>query len=262
MIREYVTERQKEGAGASIRNQLIFLSSLYEAAKGWSDGPDTNPVKNYEKGAIPKARRRTRFFTEAEYQRILAKCRWDYQRLFVTLGCYTGMRSSELLALTWDMVDLKAGVITLPPSVTKTNSTRMIPIFAPLKNTLLSTPETVRSGQVVTRYFGCKPIKTVRAGYNAVLKAAEVSDATIHTMRHTFTSWCRSKKIDPAIVQSMLGHASASMTGRYTHVTEADVLAATSAFAEAQSPTQLHHFLSFASAIKATFGQELQEVKA
>jgi integrase len=67
---------------------------------------------------------------------------------------YTGMRRGELLKLTWDRVDLKAGVVRLRPEDTKTQEGRRIPLTKELTQMLQqSTIYLMADGQRVPYVF-------------------------------------------------------------------------------------------------------------
>jgi integrase len=242
-LRHYVTERQKEGVTVGLRRDLAFLSSLYTTARGWTDGPPSNPVKEYEKDAIPNAKKKTRFLTDAEFARLLAAFKWDYHRNFVVLAVFTGMRASEILRLTWDLVDLEKSEIVLTPQITKRDYSRVVPIVPMVRDTLARTPVAERQGVVIRRNLGDGPIGSMRKAFGTARRKAGLPDVTIHTMRHTFASWSRSKKVDPRVVQSIMGHKTGSMTDRYTHVTEDDVKSVAAAFTPTQKRTQEHQIL-------------------
>ena len=47
-----------------------------------------------------------------------------------------------------------------------------------------------------------------------------------HSLRHTFVSRCVAAGVDRAVVQALVGHSTARMTEHYTHLKDADFLAA------------------------------------
>jgi integrase len=51
-------------------------------------------------------------------------------------------------------------------------------------------------------------------------------DATAHSLRHTFVTRAIEAGVPPHVVQAIVGHASAAMTERYTHLSDAAVLKA------------------------------------
>lgn len=97
----------KPGAARSVR---LTLSAAYTAAE--RDGLVTrNPARI---AAPPKGRpRRISAFTPDELAKIAGACRTHEHGPLYLLAVYTGMRSSELVGLRWDDVDLDAGVYTV-----------------------------------------------------------------------------------------------------------------------------------------------------
>lgn len=50
----------------------------------------------------------------------------DYAKCLFSIAYFTGSRKNELLCLTWDMVDLDEGVISIPPEIAKTKTGRKL----------------------------------------------------------------------------------------------------------------------------------------
>ena len=101
---------EKTTAGA-----LATLNSIVRFAirNGWIIN---NPLAKLESGERPHpVRRRQRVLGRDEIGRLLARCPGRYRTLIVT-ALYTGMRTSELLGLTWQDIDLRGGVIQCVPS--------------------------------------------------------------------------------------------------------------------------------------------------
>jgi len=97
-------------APRTIAGALATLGSIlrYALRRGYITD---NPLRRLETGERPRpAPRARRALGQDEIARLLAACAPRYRLLIVT-ALYTGMRISELLALTWADVDFGAGVI-------------------------------------------------------------------------------------------------------------------------------------------------------
>lgn len=74
-----------------------------------------NPVKSITRPRRAEFEAKT--LTEPQARQLLAVARDSHLGPFIALALTTGMRLGELLALTWDDVDLEAGIVTVTKSV-------------------------------------------------------------------------------------------------------------------------------------------------
>jgi len=162
------------------------------------------------------------------------------------LGLDTGMWLGELLALTWDDVDLDRGLVAVRRTLTKdreghwklgevaktSSSRRSIPI-GPARVVALRSirPKQaewrlrcgaawVDHGLVFDRGNGnwLSPA-TARAVFDRAVAKAQVTVLTPHGMRHTMATLLLATGVHPKVVQDRLGHSSIQMTlDRYSHV--------------------------------------------
>jgi integrase len=82
---------------------------------------------------------RDKVLTAEEFQRMLDASP-EYLKPILHCAYYTGMRREEILALTWDEVDLKTGFIRLKDTDTKTDEARRILIGRELREVLRRIP--------------------------------------------------------------------------------------------------------------------------
>lgn len=166
----------------------------------------------------------------------------------IHIALFTGMRESEILGLTWDVINLKNNTIMISKQLTLA-SNRNGGVFASPKNgktrIITAAPSVmaaIRSQKakqaamqmqagklwsneynlVFTRADG-QPIaqNTVRNHFNAVAKNAGLSGVRFHDLRHTYAVNALRADDDIKTVQGNLGHSSAAFTlERYGHFTE------------------------------------------
>lgn len=153
-----------------------------------------------------------------------------------------GLRRSELMALTWDRVDLKAGLIRVEGAVVRnedgayvfkeenkeTDSRRTVPIMIPeLRAALEAVPETDRTGRVVTCHIN-RPYKVV----NRICEREGLPLTGVHGLRHSFASLGHHVGVPEQEMQLLGGWKDArTMHQIYEHIEAADLLRAQNAMA-------------------------------
>lgn len=228
-VKHYVEVRLNETSSIMVRRELAFISSLYSAAQHWEGGPEGNPARTYGRRGLQDAKRREGHMTAPEIDRLLAACNHAYQRLFIMLAVDTGMRSGEIMTLTWEeitlqQVRLEDGTLQLQGKIllrgeerTKTGGLRHIPLSPRLLDTLNGTPIDTRHSYVLKSPRGGGALTTFKTSWAGICKRAKVSGFRIHDLRHTFASWSNRKGVTTLSIQHLLGHKTASMAGRYAH---------------------------------------------
>ena len=145
----------------------------------------------------------------------------------VELSLETGMRKGECFSLTWKMVDLKQHVIRLPGEVTKSDTTREIPLNAHALKTLRDwqIQQGSRSGYVFPGVAG--HLTSLRKSFNKVLDAAGIERAdsgegkiSWHSLRHTFGSRLGEVGVDAEAIRELMGHADLKTTQKYLKTSE------------------------------------------
>jgi integrase len=192
-------------------------------------------------GLIPRFRRpkrgkgRVRFLTQDEADRLIAAAAPHLQPLLVFL-LNTGARLGEALGLDWAQVDLVGRRVAFLD--TKNGESRGVPLnddaFEALANldyrTGIREPDgswrrsAERTGRVFRTQFG-KPYPLlenaggqIKKGWAGACRRAGISDATPHTLRHTFASWLVQRGKPLRTVGELLGHRDPSMVMRYSHL--------------------------------------------
>jgi len=139
----------------------------------------------------------------------------------------TGMRKGELAGLTWDMVDLSAGVIRF--TTPKTGKPRVIPIPLPFQALLrrmrkewpgkkswkLRKPEQMKF--VYCDWEGKSYAVNIGRLIPRVAEQLGLRRVHLHSLRHTYATWLASH-VSPFELMTALGHSSLKMTQRYVNL--------------------------------------------
>ncbi|WP_197706326.1 site-specific integrase, partial [Magnetospirillum sp. 15-1] len=100
----------------------------------------------------------------------------------------TGARKSEVLGATWEMFDLESGVWTKPSAHTKQRKEHRVPVSANALTLLRRIRETAEGPYIFPGKGGDQPLTDVKRSWAAVCKAADITGARIHDLRHSFAS--------------------------------------------------------------------------
>lgn len=149
---------------------------------------------------------------------------------FVRVALLTGMRSGEILGLTWGQVDFVQRVLTVGKAKTSSGTGRQIPMNAELFRLLSAHAAwfTKRFGETRPEHylfpFGkpapadpSKPITDVSGAWDALRKRAGVN-CRLHDLRHTAATKMAEAGTPESTMLALLGHMSRAMLERYSHI--------------------------------------------
>lgn len=159
--------------------------------------------------------RRTRFLSVEECQELIGRAE-PHLRPVILFALNTGCRKSEILTLTWDRVDLKHGFIHLDK--TKSGEPRNIPINGPLLKCLKGLVRRVDTPLVFYNPATGNRWSELKRSFATACRRAKIVDFHFHDLRHTFASQLVMSGVDITTVSRLLGHASLTMTLRYSHL--------------------------------------------
>jgi integrase len=136
-------------------------------------------------------------------------------RPLLIVALHTGLRRSELFALTWQDVDVKQEVIRVVH--TKNGERREIPMTDTLRATVQQLPRRLASDYVFPGKTG-RGLVDVRKRFRRALQEAGIEGFVFHDLRHTFASHLVMAGVALVTVKEFLGHKDLKMTLRYAHL--------------------------------------------
>jgi len=220
---EHIVRRGKPVAGtkisfSTVNRELAFLRYLLNLA---ADDGIIEKVPRI-KLKSEKELKRNRIGTDDEYRGLLKNTSRPVQRVLIGLN-ETAMRVNELLSLTWDRVDVKAGFIRLPAVCVKEKKKRTVPISPQLQAVLDELKaEQTKVSNISNRVFtrNGRPIASIRTAYELAREKARIHDLRLHDFRHTcITRWTMAG-IPVEAVMAASGHSSLEMHYSYVNVKE------------------------------------------
>ncbi|MEK7158982.1 MAG: site-specific tyrosine recombinase/integron integrase [Patescibacteria group bacterium] len=212
-IKEYLVSLRDRGlSGQTVNVRLNAIKFFYEKI-----------VKVPFKLDLHFSRKQKRLpviLSRDEIARIIASIKNVKHRLMIALAYAAGLRVSEVVNVRIKDVDLDG--LQLHVKQGKGNKDRITVLPEKLKNDILQfiagkSPDdylfaSERGGKLTKR--------TAQIIFErAMKKAGVVTDATFHSLRHSFATHLLENGVDVRYVQALLGHQNIRTTQIYTHVT-------------------------------------------
>jgi integrase len=212
---------------ATAQQVLRVTSSMFAWAVAQDDLPliTVNPcagaIANGSRG--PGAAKRERYPVGDELARLVAAlvARDDLPGRFFLLLLLCGSRRGELSNARWSDFDLEAAVWTKPASSTKQRKLHRLPLNAEAVAILRE----VRELSPFTPFAGASEWK-LDVAWAEACKAAGIEDLRVHDLRHWHASLAASSGESLLVIGGLLGHADQRTTGRYAHLLDQSVRAA------------------------------------
>ncbi|MEW6516924.1 MAG: tyrosine recombinase XerC [candidate division FCPU426 bacterium] len=223
-VRAHLAElKQRALAPATLARKLASLRALYRWLRRQGMVTD-NPVG---RAKTPKAEHRLpRFMDQAAVAALLAApdpaSRSGLRdRALLETFYSTGMRLSELTALTPSDVDFAEGLVRV---LGKRRKERLLPVGGPALAALrayLRADPPPPGGRLFRSLRGAaitpRSVERIVAAY--ILRVGAQRGLSPHSLRHSFATHLLDNGADLRAVQELLGHANLSTTQIYTHVT-------------------------------------------
>jgi integrase len=171
---------------STLRREFNVLRAALR--KAWKDGFLLRPPALE---APVETAPRDRYLTKAEAKRLLEACISAHVRAFMALAIYTGARKGSILALTWDRVDFRTGMIDFQePGRQLTGKRRaIVPMGASLRAELEEAHRSAQ-GPFVVQYNGHAVPHGLRWSFARLcVRAGLTWQPTPHHLKHSVASW-------------------------------------------------------------------------
>lgn len=215
----------------TVRLDLALLGHMFNVAiKEWGLGLIFNPVANIRRPA-PGPGRNRRLEADEEKRILEAVDKHSNPMLgwIVRIALETGMRSSEIVSLRRHQVDLEQRVVHLV--ITKNTRPRTVPLtLAATELFKVALKNPIRPIDTDLIFFGEPGRDGKRRPYNFnkiwldTKRSVGCADFRFHDLRHERISRWVEGGLGDQKVMAIVGHRSAQMMTKYTHLRAADLV--------------------------------------
>jgi integrase/recombinase XerD len=158
--------------------------------------------------------------SDAQVRDLLCRVRNPIHKACFAVMYACGLRLGEAATLEVGSVD-KANLLLRV--IGKGNTERRVPLPQPVLDDLRKLWRTHQNPRwLFPNRAGTAPVRrdTLHGTFVAVARAAGITGATSHTLRHSYATRLLENGVDTRVVQVLLGHANIATTAIYTHLTE------------------------------------------
>lgn len=125
--------------------------------------------------------------------------------------------------LTWNRVDLKAGLVRLKAEDTKTDDVRLVPLTADLTTLLKDLYKVCYLQEPHVFLVNGKSVHSIKTAFKASCRRAKLQGFRFHDFRHTAVTNMRRAGIDHLTIMWITGHKTLEVFKRYNSFLEDDL---------------------------------------
>lgn len=236
-MQKYILIHKSILSNSTLNLHIVIIKSIMRSAY------DNKIILSNESLKIRFLKRKDKMievFNSADQKRLehylISHCHESYC-IGILLCLYTGVRIGELLALKWDDLDLKKGLLVINKSISiiknedgrlieivttpkSESSNRIIPLGRNLIYYLKEHKMESKSEYVVSKKnYDRTSIRNYQFIFNRIQKNAKIENiVNFHALRHTFATRAIESGMDIKTLSEILGHKNASITlNLYVH---------------------------------------------
>lgn len=220
-VEQYKAKKIQQGlCNKSINNHLAVLRKSLQCAVEWNLLKACPAIKKLK---TPPTK--FDFLTVEESKQLIASADGMWREMIiVALG--TGLRFGELIALTWENIDLEKGELCVKQSFSKgilgspkSNKIRYVPLAESVRDSLDRNKKS--KGYVFSDINGDPPKQTPCINkLHSICRRAGLRAIGWHCLRHTFASYLVQAGANLVAIQGLLGHSEIQTTMRYAHIND------------------------------------------
>lgn len=207
----------KEGklSPATVRLRVAAARALFDALS-WAGASDADPFRDLRLGAAePSSGRAARPYTEFELIELLAAARDKQERVLLLLGAHGGLRVSEMVALTWVDVDLRASEMRVAGGGSDGDDAT-VTVSPKLRDALLAYRHELEvTGVARTHVLELRSQFGLFNRLRRICERSEVEFKGVHALRHTAGTRLYRQTGDLLLVQAHLRHTTLDMVRHY-----------------------------------------------
>lgn len=234
-VSQFLAAKRAAGSSpATVERMRVVLGRSYVLGAQWEvPGTDKNPSRGIPRKPLLNARERFLTAEEAERLREAAAMSQNTQLLaIVQLLLLTGARVRELLDAEWKNVDVDRRTWLIPTS--KTGKPRHVPMSSAALAVIADLPRFKDCPWLIPNPDTLLPFVSIKHSWQRALRVANLPGLRIHDLRHSAASFMINGGVPLFDVGKVLGHANYKSTIRYSHLSQASLLAAVEAGAAKQ----------------------------
>lgn len=212
-IREYMSERQSQGAAvATINREKSALSSMFRVLQEHRL-VEANPARMVKRLSTRESERDV--YLSREYVQTIANQCPDWYRAMIWTSYYSGMRRGEIVGLKRESVNLSSRIISLTPDETKERNWKRVPIHRDLVPILQKSMKVAVLGVDTVfvlldkKGFRAPTLESVKNPWPRACKSLKIEKPrpVFHDLRHTWKTNALHSGMHPEIEKAIMGHS-------------------------------------------------------